>query len=91
MTTIPETGAPVNAHELFDAALTEAVDRLRQEVSTHLNAPLVAVVNHVIGRGHYVRRSEVPRHRGREGTCCRYGWSHSGSLFGMGFAVTSRW
>lgn len=85
MTTIPETCAPVNAHELFEAALTEAVDHLRQEISTHLNALLVAVVNNVTGRGHYVRRTEVPQHLRREGTCCRCGSTLSQQFSRNGF------
>jgi transposase-like protein len=85
MTTIPETCAPVNAREMFDVALTEAVDRLRQEISTRLNALLVAVVNYVIGRGHYVRRSEVAEHLRREGRCCRCGSTLSQQFSRNGF------
>jgi hypothetical protein len=85
MTTIPETCAPVNAHELFEAALMETVDRLRQEISTRLNALLVAVVNYVMGRGHYVRRSEVPEHLRREGMCCRCGTMRSQQFSRNGF------
>lgn len=85
MTTIPETCAPVNTRELFDAALKQAVDDLRQEISRYLNALLIAVVNHVVGREPYTRRAEVPRHVKREGTCCRCGSTRSQRFSRNGF------
>lgn len=85
MTTIPETCAPVNARELFDASLEQALDQLRDSISAHLNALLAAVVNYVVGRGHYVRRSEVPQWLRRAGTCCRCGSTRSQRFSRNGF------
>jgi putative transposase len=85
MTTIPETCAPVNARKLFEASVAEAVDSLRQTISARLNALLVVIVNYVVGREHYVRRSEVPQHRRREGTCCRCGSTRSQRFSRNGF------
>jgi transposase-like protein len=83
--TIPETCAPVNARKLFEASVGEAVDSLCQTISARLNALLVAVANYVVGRGHYVRRSEVPQHLRREGTCCRCGATRSRQFSRNGF------
>lgn len=85
MTTIPETCASVNARELFEASLEQAVDDLRQTISARLNALLVAIVNYVVARGHYVRRAEIPQHLHREGTCCRCGSSRSQRFSRNGF------
>lgn len=85
MTTIPETCAPVNARQLFEASVSEAVDSLCGAISARLNALLVAVANHVVGRGHYVRRSEVPHHLRREGCCCRCGSRRSRRFSRNGF------
>lgn len=80
MTKIPPTCAPVNAQTLFEAYVDEAVANLSQTISAHLNALLVAIANYVVGREHYVRRSKVPQHLRREGTCCRCG-SHRSQRF----------
>lgn len=80
MTTIPETCTAVNARGLFDAAVAQAVEDLRQAIGARLHALLVAIVNHVVGRGHYVRRAQVPSYLQREGTCCRCG-SHRSQRF----------
>ena len=85
MTTMPETCASVNARELFDALVNEAVNSLCQTISARLNALLVATVSHVVGQGHYVRRSEVPQHLRREGTCCRCGATRSQRFSRNGF------
>ena len=85
MTTIPETCAPVNARELFEAHVDEALASLRQTISARLNALLVMIVNYVVGREHYVRRSEVPQQLRREGTCCRCGTTRSRRFSRNGF------
>ncbi len=85
MTTIPETCASVNARELFDAALQQAVENLRREISVRLNMLLVAVVNYVVGRASHVRRAEVPRYLKREGVCCRCGSRRSQRFSRNGF------
>jgi hypothetical protein len=38
-----------------------------------LSAVLVAIVSHIVGRGHYVRRIKVSKRLRREGKCCRCG------------------
>ena len=82
---IPETCAPVNAPTLFQAELDEAVQSLCQTISARLNALLVATANHVVGRGHYVRRSRVSKRLRREGKCCRCGSSRSRRFSRNGF------
>ena len=71
MTRIPETCAPVNARMVYEAALDEAVQTLCQTIGARITALLIAIVSHVVGRSHYVRRAFVPRRLRREGRCCR--------------------
>lgn len=85
MARIPETCAPVNARALFQAELDEAVQSLCQTISARLNALLVATANHLVGRGHYVRRSKVSKQLRREGKCCRCGSSRSRRFSRNGF------
>ena len=85
MTRIPETCAPVNARTLFEALLDEAVQSLCQTISARLTALLVAIVSHVVGRGHYVRRTKVPKRLLREGKCCRCGSTQSRRFSRNGF------
>jgi putative transposase len=73
MTSIPESCAPVNARALFEAAIDEAVETLCQSIGARLNELLVAVVSHVVGRPHHVRRRKVSTRLRREGKCCRCG------------------
>jgi putative transposase len=77
MARIPETCAPVKARALFEATLDEAVHTLCQTISVRLNALLVAIVAHVVGRCYHVRRIRVPERFRREGKCCRCGSSQS--------------
>jgi len=77
MARIPETCAPVKARTLFEVALDEAVHTLCQTISARLNALLVAIVGHVVGRCYHVRRVHVPERLRREGKCCRCGSSQS--------------
>ena len=77
MARIPETCAPVKARTLFEVALDEAVHTLCQTISARLNALLVAIVGHVVGRCYHVRRGHVPERLRREGKCCRCGSSQS--------------
>jgi len=77
MARIPETCAPVKAKALFEAALDEAVHTLCQTIGARLNALLVAIVGHVVGRCYHVRRVHVPERLRREGKCCRCGSSQS--------------
>jgi hypothetical protein len=82
---IPETCTPVKAPILFQAELDEAMQSLCQTISARLNALLVATANHVVGRGHYVRRSRVSKRLRREGKCCRCGSSRSRRFSRNGF------
>ena len=77
MARIPETCAPVKARTLFEMALDEAMQTLCQTISARLNALLVAIVGHVVGRHYHVRRVQVPERLRREGKCCRCGSSQS--------------
>lgn len=77
MARIPETCAPVKARALFEVALDEAVHTLCQTISIRLNALLVAIVAHVVGRCYHVRRVQVAERLRREGKCCRCGSSQS--------------
>jgi hypothetical protein len=85
MARIPESCAPVNARTLFESQLEEALDGLCQTIGARLTALLVAIVNHVVGRGHYVRRTKVSRRWRREGKCCRCGSTRSRRFSRNGF------
>jgi len=71
MARIPETCSPVNARTVFEAAVDDAVQTLCQTMGARLTALLVAIVSHVVGRPHYVRRIFVPNRLHREGKCPR--------------------
>jgi hypothetical protein len=71
MARIPETCAPVNARIVLEAALDEALQTLCQTIGARITALLVAIVSHVVGRSHYVRRVFVPKRLHREGKCLR--------------------
>jgi hypothetical protein len=77
MASIPEVCAPVNARDLFEAQLDEAVHSLCQTIGARLTAVLVAILSHIVGRGRYVRRMKVPKRLRREGKCCRCGSTQS--------------
>jgi putative transposase len=85
MARIPESCAPVNARTLFESQLEEALDGLCQTIGARLTALLVAIVSHVVGRGHYVRRTKVSRRWRREGKCCRCGSTRSRRFSRNGF------
>lgn len=85
MARIPETCAPVKARAFFEVALDEAVHTLRQTIGARLNALLLAIVGHVVGRCYHVRRGHVPERLRREGTCCRCGSSQSRRFSRNGF------
>jgi len=85
MARIPETCAPVNARTLFEAQLDEAVQSLCQTIGARLTAVLVAIVSHIVGRGHYIRRTKVPKRLRREGKCCRCGSTQSRRFSRNGF------
>jgi len=85
MARIPETCAPVNARTLFEAQLDLAVQSLCQTISARLAALLVAIVSHVVGRGHYVRRTKVPKRLLWEGKCWRCGSTQSRRFSRNGF------
>jgi hypothetical protein len=85
MARIPETCDPVNARTLFEANLDEAVQTLCQTIGARLNTLLVAIVSYVVGRGHHVRRCQVPRRLRREGKCCRCGSRRSRRFSRNGF------
>jgi hypothetical protein len=67
MARIPESCAPVNAQAVLETALDEAVQTLCQTIGARITALLVAIVSHVVGRPHYVRRVFVPKRLHREG------------------------
>jgi putative transposase len=85
MTRILETCAPVNARSVFEAQLDEAMESLSRTMGARLTALLVAIVRHVVGRGHYVRRTKVPKRLLREGKCCRCGSTRSRRFSRNGF------
>lgn len=85
MTRIPQTCAPVNARTEFEAHVDEAIENLRQTIGMLLTAQLVAVVSHVVGRGHHVRRTKVSKRLLREGKCCRCGSTRSRRFSRNGF------
>jgi hypothetical protein len=85
MKRIPETCSPVNARTLFETQLDEAMQSLCQAMGARLTAVLVAIVSHVVGRGHYVRRTKVPKRLRREGKCCRCGSTQSRRFSRNGF------
>jgi len=85
MASIPETCAPVNAQALFETQLDEAVQSLCQTIGARLTAVFVAIVNHVLGRRHNVRRIKVSKRLRREGKCCRCGSMKSRRFSRNGF------
>ncbi len=85
MAKIPQSCAPVNAHTLFAAALEEAIQTLRSTLSARLNALLLAIVCHVLGRDYHIRRVKVPKGLRREAKCCRCGSTHSHHFSRNGF------
>jgi hypothetical protein len=85
MTRIPETCSPVNARIVLEAALDEAVQTLCQTIGARITALLVAIVSHVVGRPHYVRRVFVPKRLHREGKCPRCHSTQSGRFSRNGF------
>jgi hypothetical protein len=85
MASIPETCAPVNAQALFETQLDEALQSLCQTIGERLTALLTAIVSHIVGRGHYVRRVKVSKRLRREGKCCRCGSTLSRRFSRNGF------
>lgn len=85
MARIPESCEAVNARALFEALVDEATESLCQTIGARLTAILVAIVSHVVGRGHHVRRMKVPRRWRREGKCCRCGSTQSRRFSRNGF------
>jgi putative transposase len=85
MARVPKICASVNARTVFEAQLDEAVQSLCQTISARLNALLVAIANHAVGRGYYVRRCRVSTRLRREGKCCRCGSSRSRRFSRNGF------
>ena len=89
MSKIPESCSPVNAQNLFEATLDEAVQTLCQTISARLQELLVAIVSHVVGRAHYTRRQQVPKRLRREGKCSRCGSRQSQRFSRNGFRERS--
>jgi len=77
MTSILESCVPVNAQQVFEAQVDEAVQHLCQTLGARLSAILVATVKHIVGREHAVRREKVARDLVRPGRCCRCGSTRS--------------
>jgi hypothetical protein len=70
---------------LFERQMNEAVENLCQTIGARLTAVLVAIVSHIVGRGHYVRRNRVCKRLRREGKCCRCGSTQSRRFSRNGF------
>lgn len=85
MASIPESCAPVNARALFETQLDEALQNLCETIGARFTAVLVAIVSHIVGRGHYVRRIKVSKRLLREGKCCRCGSTRSRRFSRNGF------
>lgn len=85
MTRIPETCAPVNARAMFEAQMDEALENLCETIGARLTAMLVAIVSHIVGREHHVRRAKVPKRLYREGKCSRCGSTQSRRFSRNGF------
>lgn len=85
MARIPQTCAPVNARTQFEAHLDEAIESLCQTIGARLVALLVAIVSHIVGRGHHVRRAKVSKRLLREGKCHRCGSTRSQRFSRNGF------
>ena len=85
MARIPQACASVNAKTLYAETLDKAWHTLCQTLSGELNALLVAIASHVVGRPYHVRREQVSAHLRREGTCCRCGSSCSQLFSRNGF------
>jgi putative transposase len=85
MARIPQTCAPVNARTEFEAHLDETIESMRQTIGIRLTALLVAIVSHIVGRGHYVRRIKVSKRLLREGKCSRCGSTRSRRFSRNGF------
>ena len=85
MARIPKSCAPVNARALFESEVDEALDSLCKTIGARLTALLVAIVSHVVGRDHYVRRIKVSKRLLREGKCCRCGSTRSQRFSRNGF------
>lgn len=85
MARIPKSCAPVNARALFESQVDEAVKSLCQTIGARLTATLVAIVSYVVGRDHYVRRTQVPKRLRREGKCCQCGSTQSRRFSRNGF------
>ena len=85
MARIPETCAPVNARAVFETNMDEAIQILCRTIGARLTALLIAIVSHVVGRRHHVRRTHVPKRLRREGKCCRCGSTHSRRFSRNGF------
>lgn len=85
MARIPKTCAPVNARALFESQVDEVLESLCQTIGIRFTALLVAIVSHIVGRGHYVRRTEVSKRLLREGKCCRCGSTCSRRFSRNGF------
>ena len=85
MARIPKTCEPVNARALFESQVNEALESLCQTIGVRFTAVLVAIVSHIVGRGHYVRRTKVSKRLLREGKCCRCGSTLSRRFSRNGF------
>jgi len=85
MARILETCAPVNARALFESQVDEALESLCQTIGARFTTLLVAIVSHIVGRGHYVRRMRVSKRLLREGKCCRCGSNRSRRFSRNGF------
>jgi transposase-like protein len=94
MPKIPESCSPVNARSQFESALLEAETSLRQNIALNLANLLAAIVEHVLNRPYYRRRTRVSKRLRREGKCCRCGSRRSHHFTRNGFRrrqLLTRW
>jgi len=92
---IPESCSPVNARATFDAGIDDALHTLRLTIGARLTDVLVSIATHVVGRGHHVRRQNVPDRLRGEGKCYKCGSRQSCRFRRNGFRprepLATRW
>jgi transposase-like protein len=66
----------VNGHAMLTTAFSEAQATVQQQMSARLNQLLTEGVDHLLGRGAYVRRASVPANWEQSGRCCHCKTQH---------------
>lgn len=94
MAKIPQSCSPVKAQDQLRSVVEEAEVCLRQHMEQRLNALLVAIVSHVVGRFSHQRRKRVSWRLQREGRCRRCGTRRSHRFSRNGYRqrqLLTRW